>query len=263
MSAPTQADLFKVLLDRAEQDGGLAVEIRQWIADHLVPLKILSPWDERFSETVETVGEGRLPLGANRDAPSVCVLWMAGDDGPVPWRGEYRGTARDGTSMDWWADPGQARRNADRGAREHGWVLADRPLEQLARRLLELGEHPPAVEDMLERTHPSKSFWGHYQTYGHDPKVRDCLTQLGFLPIPDTSWLTGWQATEHRYGYRGRVHWVLIEKVGGVNKHPLLQWLADFYLLADFEVLDRDPAREGAEIVIYTYSQLPGVEVTP
>lgn len=180
MSRPSQLDIFEVLLDRAEEDGGLATEIRQWIANHLVQLRILGPWESTINE--RTLEDARRPLGSNRGAPAMCVVSKAPDGSLVPWRGEYRGIATDSSIGSWFDLSDAARRHADRGARHHGWVCADRPLEQLCRRLRELGEWSGFVDDLETRTTPSKEYAHIYDVHGHDPIVRDCLRQLGFIP---------------------------------------------------------------------------------
>lgn len=262
MSAPTQADLLRVLVDRAEQDGGFSIEVRQWIADHLTQLKILGPWQTPAAGPA--MSDVRLPLCSDRGAAAMCELEYAPERLPR-WRGVFRGAATDATRAPRYEDATVAREHADRGAKAHGWVLADRPLERLARRLLQLGEHAPAVEDMLDRTHPRKSFAGHYETYGHDPVVRDCLTQLGFLPQPDASWLT-----EIELCHPGAVHsyeGVVLPAVLAQHKHlhdlPLLEWAERFYLLVRVDI-KRDEIRDGERytiVTLHTTAPLAGARV--
>lgn len=267
MSAPTQADLLRVLVDRAEKDGGFAIEVRQWIADHLVQLKILGPWTFNAEDPAQSADQ-RVPLGANRGAPALCRSFYVGNDLQElqePWRGEYCGTATDGVSRVQYTTAARARQHADANAVAHGWVLADRPLERLARRLLQLGEYAPAVEDMLERTHPIKALAGHYETYGHDPVVRDCLTQLGYLPQPDASWLTEIERCHPgaAHSYQGALSPAVRAQHPHLHDLPLLEWAERFYVLVRVDI-KRDESHEGERytvVTLHTTAPLAGARV--
>jgi hypothetical protein len=179
----TQAQIFQVLSDLAREEGGWAPEVRELLGRDILGWELASCWTSGSDQEVERyhrylVGqsgyEGVLATVELEDRPAGQFYqwyWSAGDHRLVS-----SGSMKD------------AQDAADAELRERGIVLLTPPLAQLGARLLELGEWPGFVEDMLGSSRPERSFDAVGESHGEDRRVRELLALLGWHPLEQRPW---------------------------------------------------------------------------
>lgn len=183
----SQADIFRVLRDLAEQEGGWSQEVRELLARDILGWQLASCWTSGDDSEVETyhrhlVGEdGGIFLATvmldDRAGMVYQWYWSAGERRQVPAESMRKAQAA-----------------ADAEVRAQGLVLLTPPLEQLAARLLELKEWPGFVEHLLGESRPEDHYPEVWRSHGHDQRIQQLLNMLGYeppveLPVPDLSWL--------------------------------------------------------------------------
>jgi hypothetical protein len=237
----SQAQIFQVLRDLAEQEGGWSQEVRELLARDLVTWRLASCWTSSDSEERERYH--RIQVGDNGFRAVLSTIELDDRAGLVYqwywWAGEHRAVRADSMA--------KAKAAADTELRALGYVLLDLPLEQLAARLRELGEWPGFIEDMVGSSCPEASYPEVWNSHGHDTRVRQLLVMLGWAPPPDLppppdlSWLRPGLVLEVHppiYTYEG------FEADGAIQ--GARAWLATRDPRADWELGPQAPARDVA-----------------